>query len=196
MAPLATITVVVVALAVALCAVTDVWKFKVYNLITFPLLVLGLGYQTWVSGLSGLGAGLLGAVVGFGCLVVFYGLGGIGAGDVKLLAGLGAWLGAGLTFQVFLLAAIAAGLYGLTVMVVRYGLAQTRLQFAVMFFHARAACRHMGNHERIEEVVRSDDRRKRLIPFAVVTALAVLVVLTPRQLVGFDLGQFLLKGSL
>ena len=44
---------------------------------------------------------LLGPGVGLACLLPLYSVGGMGAGDVKLLAGVGAWLGASVTFYAF-----------------------------------------------------------------------------------------------
>ena len=53
----------------------------------------GLAYNFMSHGLSGLGDGFLGMLLGFACLILPYLWGGMGAGDVKALAALGAWLG-------------------------------------------------------------------------------------------------------
>ena len=94
----------IVLLASLVAAVLDVWKFKVYNALTVPLLLTGLAYHTMASGLQGLQGSLMGSLFGFAVLIVFYAMGGIGAGDVKLMAAVGAWLCMPLTFYVFVLA--------------------------------------------------------------------------------------------
>ncbi len=46
---------VLVALAAACVgAVTDVWRFRVYNLLTFPLIFTGFFYHTLMDGRNGL----------------------------------------------------------------------------------------------------------------------------------------------
>lgn len=85
--------VIVVFLASCWAAVTDVWRFKVYNILTFPLLVSGLLYHLFTGGMSGLGNSTAGLLFGFGTLLMPYVMGAVGAGDVKFFAAIGAWLG-------------------------------------------------------------------------------------------------------
>jgi prepilin peptidase CpaA len=160
-----------VALATLVASVTDLWKFKVYNVLTFPMLVLGLGVATYLGGWSGLASSLLGAGLGFGLLIVFYALGGVGAGDVKLLTAIGAWLGPNLTYQVFVASALFGGIYALILVVVRGGF----LSLGVEMLAAKHALMNPGSWKRPEsdinaEVQRSD-RRRRLVPFAAMTCL-------------------------
>src|SRR5690349_21201929 len=105
------ISATIVSAGVLVAAATDVWRFKVHNLLTLPLMLAGLLYHAYVDGWAGLGASFLGAVFGFGVLFLFYVMGGMGGGDVKLMAAIGAWLGAPLTFLVFIVSSIAAGFY-------------------------------------------------------------------------------------
>jgi prepilin peptidase CpaA len=51
--------------------------------------------------------GLLGVILGFTLLILFYWQGGLGAGDVKALAALGAWLGPRQTVYLFIYMAVA-----------------------------------------------------------------------------------------
>ncbi len=74
---------------------------RIPNYLNLCCALAGLGYQLGVNGLAGLGAGVLGMLLGFGLLVLFYLKGGMGAGDVKALAALGTWLGPWQTLFLF-----------------------------------------------------------------------------------------------
>lgn len=82
-----------VCVILIVAAYIDGKELRVPNWITYPMVFSGLIYCTWMSGWSGLGAGILGMFVGLACLLPLYSVGGMGAGDVKLMAGVGAWLG-------------------------------------------------------------------------------------------------------
>jgi prepilin peptidase CpaA len=94
-------------------AVIDWWKLKVPNWLTFPLVLSGWIYSSVAFGWEGLGASLLGTLIGLGLLLPLYAIGGMGAGDVKLLAGVGAWVGATMTLYAFCFSAILGGLIAL-----------------------------------------------------------------------------------
>jgi prepilin peptidase CpaA len=88
-----------VSAALIACSVIDGWKLKVPNYLTFPFILSG-----WLYGLihtlglsegpGGLGASLVGTLVGFALLLPLYAIGGMGAGDVKMQMGFGSWVGA------------------------------------------------------------------------------------------------------
>ena len=176
----------VVGVATLIAAATDLWKFKVYNLLTLPTLGLGLVGSAWLGGWQGLATSLLGAGLGFGLLVVFFALGGVGAGDVKLLAAVGAWLGPFLTSQVFVASALCGGLYALALVFARGGVCG----MAVELIAAGEALRSPGSWRRpssmIGEEVARADRRRRLVPFAAMTCLGFFGTLAWW---GRDLGQ-------
>lgn len=90
-----------VCLVLVVAAVIDGWKLKVPNWITFPLVLSGWVYGVALGGWNGLVFSLVGTLVGLALLLPAYAVGGMGAGDVKLLAGVGAWTGATVTFFAF-----------------------------------------------------------------------------------------------
>jgi prepilin peptidase CpaA len=91
----------VVCVAMIVCAVIDGWKLKVPNYLTFPIILSG-----WLLGLlhdcglltgtgdGGIGAALAGTALGFFLLFPIYAIGGMGGGDVKMQMGFGSWIGA------------------------------------------------------------------------------------------------------
>jgi prepilin peptidase CpaA len=169
--------VVVVLAASLVAALTDILKFKVYNILTLPLLVAGLLYHGVVGGSPALLGSVLGLLLGGGVLMAFYLMGGMGAGDVKFMAAVGAWLGVVLTFYVFLASAIAAGIYAL-VLIFAYGsMRETYLNLQIICQRVTMFCRHLGSEERIETEVQRMDRHRRIIPFAAMMAVGIVFVL-------------------
>ena len=93
---------------IVICA-TDTLHSKIPNLATFTLILIGLGYHIQIQGLSGAMTAMAGLLVGLSLLLAPYLLGGMGGGDVKALAALGALLGPGDIFQVFILSGLIGG---------------------------------------------------------------------------------------
>ncbi|MDQ0350783.1 prepilin peptidase CpaA [Alkalibacillus filiformis] len=96
--------------------ITDIHKRKILNVITLPSMLFGIGYHTYINGLEGLSFSLIGLLLGFVILLIPFLLGGIGAGDVKLMAAIGALMGAQFVFYAFLLTAIIGGVISLLIM--------------------------------------------------------------------------------
>jgi prepilin peptidase CpaA len=107
-----------VCLVLIVAAYIDGKELRVPNWITFPMVLSGLVFSTWVSGWLGLGGGLLGMVVGLLCLLPLYSVGGMGAGDVKLMAGVGAWLGWQTTLYAFAVSTVVGAV--MAVLMVAY----------------------------------------------------------------------------
>jgi len=103
----------VVSIVLVVAAVIDGWKLKVPNWITFPMIATGWIYSVATGGMEGLGWSLLGTFFGLGLLYGIYMVGGMGAGDVKLLAGIGAWVHAQHTWNIFATTAIVGGIMAL-----------------------------------------------------------------------------------
>ena len=94
-------------------AIIDFRTFILPDILTLPLIVVGLGFAYWQGVIK---FALIGAAIGYGGLVLLEllykklrGRDGLGRGDAKLLAAGGAWCGAlGLPF--IILIASASGL--------------------------------------------------------------------------------------
>lgn len=93
-----------------LICLSDTIYTKIPNLLVFAMALVGLSYNIWQSGISGLAFSGLGLVLGLGLFLVPFLMGGMGAGDVKALAALGALLGPAAVFHVFLYTALVGGL--------------------------------------------------------------------------------------
>lgn len=160
-----------VALTAALiAAATDLWKYRIYNLLSWPLLLSGLIYHSVAGGGNGGAAALVGLLVGMVPFLLLYLIGGMGAGDVKLMAGLGAWLGPALTLQVVLISWLAAGVYalgiiGASALLGRRGVAALQLQNLMP----------TTDDNRIVQAVAEPSRRRRLIPFGLLILIGCVV---------------------
>jgi prepilin peptidase CpaA len=126
--------IIVLCAGMVLAAIIDGWAFKVPNWLTLSIVlsgwIIGLLHSCGVaidSGEGGIGAALLGTLVGFALLFPLLAIVGMGQGDVKMLMGFGCWTGAffgvrsGLTILVwaFCLGAIVGGIFGLIMMICR-----------------------------------------------------------------------------
>ena len=100
-------------------AVIDGWILKVPNWITFPLILAGWSAGAYLHGFGGLGWSMAGTAVGLGLLLPAYAIGGMGAGDVKLMAGIGAWIGATATFYAFCASAVIGGVIAVAMVLLR-----------------------------------------------------------------------------
>lgn len=161
---------------VIVAAVIDYRRFRVPNLLTFPLCASGIVFHSVWGGFSGLQFSAQGLAIGGLLLVTFYVLGVMGAGDVKLLAGVGAWLGASTTFCIFLVAALAAGLHSIAVFAVQRRLGQMTAFLQVTMLQLLTLGKHMAWSAPVEAVVQRADRRRYVMPFAVMIAIGLAVV--------------------
>jgi len=111
---------------------------------TWAILVPGILYASWVDGTEkrvpnwlnalllsagiaiqclhpdGQGAvfALLGALVGFGVLIVPWMMHGMGAGDVKLMAAIGAWFGPWMTLWAFVVGALMGAVIAIIMIII------------------------------------------------------------------------------
>lgn len=95
----------------------DYAQRRVPNWLNLALILLGFSVQAYFFGWSGVGAGALGMLIGFGLLIVPWMMHGMGAGDVKLMAAIGVWLGPLLTLYSFALGVVFGGLTAIVMIV-------------------------------------------------------------------------------
>ncbi|WP_079202511.1 prepilin peptidase [Pseudomonas sp. CC6-YY-74] len=117
--------------------VSDLRRHRIPNLLVLLGLGLGLAGQVYFAGVSGLGNGALGMLVGFAVFLPLYVLGGMAAGDVKLMAMVGAFLTPQGALWAALFSLIAGGLCGFLIVLVRGQLSMTFSRYWLML-RARA----------------------------------------------------------
>ncbi|MDY7230870.1 A24 family peptidase [Hyalangium rubrum] len=87
----------VLGVALVISVVTDVLRHRILDVVTYPLMVVGLGTRLAVEGVGGIETGLISGLVsglGLAALLLPGALRGkMGWGDVKLMGGVGAVLG-------------------------------------------------------------------------------------------------------
>jgi prepilin peptidase CpaA len=174
----------VVVAATILCGITDVWRFKVYNAVTLPLLCGGLAYHALAPAGEKFGFAVVGTVVGGALLLPVCALGGVGAGDVKLLAAIGAWVGARDVLVIFIVTAVLVGLYSSCVIALTadWRGMPARIRDAVSQPHAVRAL--FRNRAKVDEVMEQAPglRRRRLVPMASIMAVAELMLMMSQSL--------------
>lgn len=171
----ASFSVVVTALIAA--AITDIREFKVYNALTFPLVIGGVLVSAMAPWGQGLESSLTGAAIGFGLLFLPFLTGGIGAGDLKLMAGVGAWLGPHTTLLIFVVSGLAAGVYAVVAMTLHGSFREHMLRLRVMYYQIVSLSRYMGSEDRVESYLNRADRRSRVMPFAAIMCFGTLLLL-------------------
>jgi prepilin peptidase CpaA len=171
--------------AMIVAAIIDVWKFKVPNWLTFPLIVSGwvLGLLHNLGLLAGTGTGGVGASMaatgfGFALLLPIYAIGGMGAGDVKMQMGFGAWVGAffglGEGLRVVLYAFCAAAIIGGILALIMIGV---RRQFRQNVSNTREIVADLLNSPGLGAINEKAARRKsrlHLLPYGVPLCLGFL----------------------
>lgn len=98
------------ALAGLVATFTDLWRQKIYNVLTLPTLLLGVALNTLQFGTSGLWTSLMGFLLAACVYLVLGLLGAMKGGDLKLAAAMGACLGWPLTLGALFYGFIFGGL--------------------------------------------------------------------------------------
>lgn len=102
--------------------ITDLRQRKILNVITLPATLFALFYYIGTSGMEGFLYSGRGFLVGLGLLLIPYLLGGMGAGDVKLMAAIGALMGASFVFYSFIYTALIGGIIAIVLIIKKRGI--------------------------------------------------------------------------
>jgi prepilin peptidase CpaA len=148
----------------AIAAYIDWKEHRVPNWLTYSAWGLGILFHALSGGISGVSLSLLGTVAGLATLIIPYALRGMGAGDVKLMAAVGAWVGASITLHAFLWITVAGGVMGL------YSILRSqeiRERFATM----NIAGRNLMSFKRLDQGQSADAPRRILLPYGVPIAI-------------------------
>ncbi len=156
-----------VTIVLVVAAVIDGKILKVPNWLTFPFIACGWIHWTLQDGVSGLGWSLFGTFVGMMLLLVLRNVGGMGAGDVKLLAGVGAWLGAVVTLYAFAATAIVGGAMA-AFMIYRSGQWEKHWAMAHQILHEWKTVR---NPEKLAAIARERKPTMKLLPYGIPMAI-------------------------
>ncbi len=159
-----------VTITLVVAAVIDGWQLKVPNWLTFPLVLSGIIYNTIAFGWAGLGASVLGTVVGLALLMPAYAIGGMGAGDVKLLAGVGAWVGVQTTFYSFCVSAVIGGLIAVAMVVIGRSWRKHKTQFLTILGEMLT----IGNPTELASIAAQRKSSMLLLPYGIPIAIGTI----------------------
>lgn len=110
------------AIILAIATFTDLRERRIPNKLTYPAMLLALGWHYAQGGADGLVFAAIGLAAGFSLMLPPFIFGVMGAGDVKLMAAAGAFLGPAGTLKAFLFTSIVGGIYAMAIVVWRYSL--------------------------------------------------------------------------
>ncbi len=116
---------ILLGILVAIAAVFDMRYRRIPNWLVLTGLIVGLGWNLYSSGFSGLGRAAAGLGLGFFLYFPLYLIRARGAGDVKLLAAVGAITGPGNCLWIFLTTAILGGIIAVLFSMIRGRLSRT-----------------------------------------------------------------------
>lgn len=160
-----------VSIVLVVAAVIDGAILKVPNWLTIPFIASGWAYWGAAEGIGGLGWSLLGTFVGMMLLLVLRNVGGMGAGDVKLLAGVGAWLGAYVTLWAFAATAITGGIMAIY-MILRSGNWYKHYAMARQILEEWRTVRKPGE---LAKIARERKPTMKLLPYGIPMAIGSIV---------------------
>ncbi len=159
-----------VTTVLVVAAVIDGWKLKVPNWITFPFVVAGWTYSAVWFGWAGLGWSLAGTGVGLLLLLPAYAIGGMGAGDVKLLAGVGAWVWATVTFYAFCVSSVVGGVLAVAMVLYARKFGHHKAQFLGILTEIMV----LRNAEELSEIAAQRKSSMMLLPYGIPIAIGTI----------------------
>ena len=135
---------ILLGILVAIAAVFDIRSRRIPNWLVLAGLVVGVGWNVYASGWSGLLRAAEGLGLGFILYFPLYLIRARGAGDVKLLAAVGAVVGPGNCLWIFLLTAVLGGAIALILLMFRGRMRKTLFNVGMIIqdlLHFRAPYR-------------------------------------------------------
>src|SRR5262245_47443185 len=163
-----------VTVTLIVAAVIDGMQLKVPNWITFPMIISGWIYSATLSpyaGWEGLLYSLIGTAIGLGLLLPAYAIGGMGAGDVKLLAGVGAWIGATNTFYAFCVSAVIGGIIAVAMILLRRNWRHHKDQFVTILGEMVT----IGNPSELSAIAAKRKSSMLLLPYGIPIAIGTII---------------------
>lgn len=159
-----------VSVTLVVAAVIDGLYLKVPNKITYPLIVAGWMYSTYVGGLPGLGWSLLATFFGLALLFGLHLIGGMGAGDVKLLAGIAAFVHIEHTWYIFVVTTIVGAIMAM-VQIALSGQWMKHWTQAQSMLHEIVTVR---DADKLYEISQERKPRMRLLPYGIPMTIAAI----------------------
>jgi prepilin peptidase CpaA len=160
-----------VTVTLVVAAIIDGRKLKVPNWLTFPMILSGLIYGFEVGGMAGLRASFIGTLVGLGLLLPAYAIGGMGSGDVKLLAGVGAWIGAADTFYAFCVSAVIGGIIAIAMVLLRREWRRHKEQFVTILGEMIT----IGSPSELSAIAAKRKSSMLLLPYGIPIAIGTII---------------------
>ena len=154
-------------------SLSDFRTHRVPNWLNATIALTGLVSQFLCFGWDGVGAGLLGMLVGFGMLFPFWMVRGMGAGDVKFMAALGAWLGLQLTFYAVIAGGLLGGVLALGLIVYQRSWARSYANLGVLFTKLSSVRTAFSEFGSAQTLAKSGV----LMPYAIPLSIGTLFVL-------------------
>lgn len=112
---------IAIYILLVIATITDLRWGKIFNVVTFPFLGLGLAARFWVGGIAGLSDACIAVGVAFILFFPLYALKTLAAADVKLLMALGAWTSTRVVIELAVVSILFGALVGLVVLVRQAG---------------------------------------------------------------------------
>jgi len=129
--------------------ITDITKKKIYNVQTYPSMVLGLILSYAAGGGHGILMSFAGLFTGLALLFIIFLAGGIGAGDVKLLGAIGALKGTVFVLWTMFYTGLIGGIMAFALLIWKGKLLTT---FKTLFAFLRHPVKAQGNQKTEERI--------------------------------------------
>ncbi|MCA9152596.1 MAG: prepilin peptidase, partial [Planctomycetales bacterium] len=120
---------------------------------------------------QGLGASLIGTVVGLALLLPAYAIGGMGAGDVKLLAGVGAWMHGTCTAYAFACTTVTGAVLAVLMVLYQKAWAKHRNQFWLIVGEIMT----IRNPDQLSDIAAKRKPSMMLLPYGIPIAIGTIL---------------------